>query len=80
MRIYILFRRMKNSATRKVGVERSSAREEWRERDLALRRQDILVSAAMVFAAQGFQGAQMAEIAGASVKRKGCAPAGRRST
>lgn len=57
---------MGNSPARRIGVERSSAREAWRERDLALRRQDILASAAKVFAAQGFQGAQVAEIASAA--------------
>lgn len=43
-----------------------SIKEERRERELALRRDDILAAASQVFAAKGFQGAQVAEIANAA--------------
>ena len=46
--------------------ESGSVREERRIRELALRRDDILVSAAAVFAQKGYQGAQVAEIANAA--------------
>jgi AcrR family transcriptional regulator len=45
---------------------RGSIREERREREIALRRNDILAAAAAVFAEKGFQGAQVAEIANAA--------------
>ena len=43
-----------------------SIREERREREMALRRNDILAAAGMVFSEKGFQGAQVAEIANAA--------------
>ena len=43
-----------------------SIREERHERESALRRDDILVAAATIFAEKGFQGAQVAEIANAA--------------
>jgi AcrR family transcriptional regulator len=43
-----------------------SRRDERREREIELRRSDILVAAAAVFSEKGFQGAQVAEIANAA--------------
>lgn len=43
-----------------------SRRDERREREIELRRHDILVAAAGVFSEKGFQGAQVAEIANAA--------------
>ena len=43
-----------------------SVREERREREVALRRDDILAAAGQVFGEKGFQGAQVAEIANAA--------------
>jgi len=48
------------------GRKQRSVKEERRERELALRRDDILTAASQVFADRGFQGAQIAEIANAS--------------
>jgi len=48
------------------GRKQRSVKEERRERELALRRDDILTAASQVFADKGFQGAQIAEIANAS--------------
>ena len=49
-----------------AGPELRSVREERRLREIALRREDVLVAAAATFAAKGFQGAQVAEIANAA--------------
>ena len=42
-------------------------REERRERELALRRDDVIAAATNVFSEKGFQGAQVAEIANAAM-------------
>ena len=55
----MLVKEMVNPAPRSI-------REERREREIALRRNDILVAAATVFSEKGFQGAQVAEIANAA--------------
>jgi AcrR family transcriptional regulator len=47
---------MNNPATRSI-------RDQRRQREMALRRDDVLVAAAAVFSEKGFQGAQIAEIA-----------------
>lgn len=47
-------------------LETKSLRAERRERESAMKRADVVTSASVIFAAKGFQGAQVAEIAAAA--------------